>query len=186
MSRVGKKNIALDSKVEVTIQDGHVDVKGPQGALSLDFDKRIELKKEENTLSCSVKEKYVKNKDIQALWGLVRNLVNNMVLGVADGFEKKLEIQGVGYRASVSGKSLSLVLGFSHDVSYVIPEGIEISVEKNIIIVKGIDKQKVGQVAAEIRAFREPEPYKGKGIRYVDERVRRKIGKKAAQEGAAK
>lgn len=184
MSRVGKKSIFVPEGVEVNIQENHLNIKGPRGFLELDYNSRLRVEKQENMISvlqCNPKDRARQTK---ALWGLTRNLINNIILGVSQGFEKKLEIQGVGYRANVQGEKLVLELGFSHAVEYPIPDGIEIKVEKNIISVAGIDKQKVGQVAAEIRFLRPPEPYKGKGIRYVDEYVRRKAGKKVTTEGS--
>lgn len=184
MSRVGKKSILVPEGVEVNIQDDHLNIKGPRGFLELDYDSRLKVEKQENIISVLRRNPKDRARQTKALWGLTRNLINNIILGVSEGFEKKLEIQGVGYRANVQDKKLVLDLGFSHAVEYPIPDGIEIKVEKNIISVFGIDKQEVGQVAAEIRFLRPPEPYKGKGIRYVDEYVRRKVGKKATTEGS--
>ncbi|PIU01803.1 50S ribosomal protein L6 [bacterium (Candidatus Torokbacteria) CG09_land_8_20_14_0_10_42_11] len=185
MSRVGKKIITIAEGVDVQIHDREITVKGPRGSLGLIFDQCLQMKVADKILTIATTDPKDLEKKTKMLWGLTRNLVGNMVLGVTKGFEKKLEIQGVGYRAN-SGKDnkLNLELGFSHPIEYLIPDGIEIKVEKNMIIVTGIDKQKVGQVSAEIRAFRPPEPYKGKGIRYADEYVRRKAGKKATTEGA--
>jgi len=183
MSRVGKKSISIPEGVEVSIQDNHLKVKGPKGVLELEYDPCLKIERGENTISVLRYDSKDRARQTKVLWGLTRNLINNIILGVFQGFEKKLEIQGVGYRANIQGKKLILELGFSHSVEYAIPDGIEIKVEKNIISVTGIDKQKVGQTAAEIRSFRPPEPYKGKGIRYVNEYVRRKAGKKATTEG---
>lgn len=184
MSRIGKKSITIPEGVEVHIKGNNISVKGPKGSLNLDFDPRIKVRKSDKEVTVSpVKEGSV-DKELNSLWGLTRNLVNNIIIGVTRGHRKELEIQGVGYRAKVQGNKLVLEVGFSHPVEYKIPEGIDLKAEKNTVLVEGIDKQKVGQVAAEIRAVRPPEPYKGKGIRYVDEYVRRKVGKKAvAEEG---
>ncbi len=162
--------------------DDQIEVKGPQGTLTQQIPIQINL--ELNELTDGQKELKVipktKSKNGLALWGLTRALIANMVKGVREGFEKKLEIEGVGYRASLAGQKLVLNIGFSHPVEVEPPAGIKFGVEKNMVIVSGIDKQLVGQVAAQIREIRKPEPYKGKGIRYSDELVRRKVGKKAA------
>jgi len=185
MSRIGKKPITIPDQVEVEIKDRKITVKGPKGSLDFIFDFRIEVKQEDKEILVSPKTTRGSQRETRALWGLTRSLINNNVIGVTEGFKKELEIQGVGYRANVEGNKIILELGFSHSIEYEIPAGIEIKVAKNIIAVYGIDKQKVGQVAAEIRSFRKPEPYKGKGIRYLGEQVRRKIGKKAvADEGS--
>ncbi len=176
MSRIGKAPIAIPAGVEINSKDGVVKVKGPKGELSLNLVPGIELKNEEGELSVDVGE----NENLGPMSGTTRSLINNMVIGVTEGFEKKLAIVGVGYRAKAQGKSLNLQLGFSHDVNYELPEGVTAETPSQTeIIVKGSDKQKVGQAAANIRAFRPPEPYKGKGIRYVDEYVARKQAKKA-------
>ena len=176
MSRIGKKAVAVPNGVTVTLDGQTVSVKGPKGQLSWTVADEIEVRQEGAEL---VLAKRVDNPRAQAMWGLSRTLVNNLVTGVTHGFTQKLEIQGVGYRAAVQGKTLNLQLGFSHDVPYPIPAGITITTEKpTMISVSGIDKQLVGQVAAEIRSWRPPEPYKGKGVRYEGEYVRRKEGKK--------
>lgn len=185
MSHIGKKPIIIPEGVEVTIKDDSILVKGPKGSLSFCFNPQIKIEEKNNNLFVFPLSRK-RSKEINALWGLVRSLVNNNIIGVVKGFIKKLEIQGVGYKANVQGKKLILEVGFSHLVEYTIPPDIEVKVEKNIITVEGIDKQKVGQVAAEIRSKRPPEPYKGKGIRYLDEKVRRKVGKKAAAEESGK
>lgn len=176
MSRIGKQPVNIPDGVEVKIDGNTVTIKGPKGRLSFEFDSHLDVKVKDEELVVAPKRKVG---DWKALWGLTRSLVSNMVEGVTNGFEKKLEIRGIGYRARLEGKDMVLELGFSHLVNYPIPLGIELFVEKNIITISGIDKQKVGQVAAEIRAKKKPEPYKGKGIRYVGEAVRRKAGKKA-------
>lgn len=178
MSRVGRNPIKLAEGVEVKIDNGSVEMKGPKGTLAgeINPDLKLEIKDGELTVSRPNDSKYYKS-----LHGLYRSLLNNMVVGVTDGFEKKLEIVGVGYRAEMRQNRLNLQLGYSHPVVFVPPEGIEIVLaDANNISVKGIDKQLVGQVAAKIRSFRPPEPYKGKGIKYIDEYIRRKAGKTAA------
>ncbi|HOQ16295.1 MAG TPA: 50S ribosomal protein L6 [Defluviitaleaceae bacterium] len=175
MSRIGKLPIAIPSGVEVKIGEGNlVTVKGPKGTLERKLSPEMLITIEDNQVIVKRPSDLKKHK---ALHGLTRTLVNNMVEGVTNGFTKELEINGVGYRAQKQGKKLVLSLGYSHPVEMEDPEGIESTVEGNKIIVKGINKEKVGQYAAEIRAKRPPEPYKGKGIKYVDEVIRRKEGK---------
>jgi large subunit ribosomal protein L6 len=162
--------------VTATVKDRDVKVKGPKGELSLRVLEGIDVKLEKDGISVTPREM---TDAMRAQWGMQRTLVNNLVEGVSKGFSQTLEINGVGFRAAVQGKNLQLQLGFSHDVIYPIPAGIDIKCEKpTIIIVSGADKQKVGQVSAEIRGFRKPEPYKGKGIKYAEEKIRRKEGKK--------
>jgi large subunit ribosomal protein L6 len=175
MSRIAKAPIEVPKGVDVKIQDDRVSVKGPKGDLSLNLHSSISLEMEDNVIrAIPAKDSAV------AMAGTFRSLVNSMVVGVTNGFEKKLSLVGVGYRAQVAGSKLTLALGFSHPVEYTAPEGITIEAPTQTeIIVKGCDKQKVGQTASEIRAFRPPEPYKGKGVRYSDERVVRKEAKKA-------
>jgi large subunit ribosomal protein L6 len=176
MSRIGKAPIAIPAGVDVNTHEGVVTVKGPKGELSLKLVSGIELKQEEGQLSVDIDG----NENLGAMSGTTRALINNMVIGVSDGFEKKLSITGVGYRAKVQGNTLNLQLGFSHDVNYELPEGVTAEAPTQTeIIIRGADKQRVGQAAANIRAFRPPEPYKGKGIRYTDEYVVRKQAKKA-------
>jgi len=181
MSRIGKKPIQIPQGVEVKIdvsKDGSkVVVKGTKGELSQEFRPEIKIEAKESQILVSPKKE---SRQTQALWGLTRALIANMVKGVTEGFEKKLEIQGVGYKAEVKEEELVLSIGYSHLVKIKIPEGISIAVEKNIITISGINKGSVGQIAAIIRKTRPPEPYKGKGIRYVGEIVKRKVGKKAA------
>ncbi len=176
MSRIGRMPIALPAGVTVDIAENNkVTVKGPKGTLERVLPAEMEIKLEGTTVTVSRPNDL---KKMKSLHGLTRTLINNMVVGVTEGFEKKLEVNGVGYRAQKNGKTLVLSLGYSHPVEMTDPEGIEVSVEgQNLISVKGIDKEKVGQYAAEIRSKREPEPYKGKGIKYVDEVIRRKVGK---------
>lgn len=176
MSRIGLKPIAIPSGVEVTIKEGNeVTVKGPKGTLTKVFSDEMNIKKEENTI---VVERPTDNKKHKSLHGLTRTLINNMVVGVSEGFEKKLEVKGVGYRVAKQGKKLVMNLGFSHPVEMEDPEGITTEAPSQLeILVKGIDKQLVGNYAAKIRAWRRPEPYKGKGIKYSDEVILRKEGK---------
>lgn len=176
MSRIANQQISIPSGVDVTINGSEVTVKGSKGTLNHSLHSSVELKNEDGTLSIS---EVAGAPNAHALSGTSRALLANMVTGVTNGFEKKLTLIGVGYRAQVSGKKLNLTLGFSHPVEYAIPDGIDIDMPSNTeITVKGIDKQVVGQVAAEIRAYRPPEPYKGKGVRYTDEHVVRKEAKK--------
>jgi large subunit ribosomal protein L6 len=176
MSRIGKSPIAVPSGVEVTVANGTVTVKGPKGTLSRDIPGDIEIAQDDGTLTFVRPNDERRNK---ALHGLTRSLVNNMVIGVTDGFKKELEIVGVGYRAEAQGpNALRLNLGFSHPVNVAAPEGIVFEVPvPTQVVVTGIDKEVVGQVAANIRSIRKPEPYKGKGVRYAGERILRKAGK---------
>lgn len=174
MSRVGSAPINLPSGVEVKIDGKNVAVKGPKGEIAQEVHEDITVKVEDSTLYVN---RPTEQKRHKALHGLCRSLVNNMVVGVTKGFEKELIVTGVGYRAAKQGNKLVLTVGFSHPVEMEMPKGIELDVNNNKIAVKGIDKQLVGEIAAQIRKVRPPEPYKGKGIRYKDERVRRKEGK---------
>jgi large subunit ribosomal protein L6 len=176
MSRIGKKPVALPKGVTASVEGQTVKVKGPKGELSVKLVREVSAKVDEHGITVTPDKAQER---AAQMWGLSRSLVNNLVVGVTTGFTQKLEIQGVGYRAAVQGKNLNLQLGFSHDVVYPIPAGITITSEKPTqLSVSGIDKQLVGQVAAEIRGYRRPEPYKGKGVRYEGEYVRRKEGKK--------
>ena len=176
MSRIGKKPIAVPNGVTVTIEGQTVTVKGPKGQLSWTLAEEITPKLEGSELTLA---KAVEGPRAQAMWGLSRTLVNNMVTGVTTGFERTLELVGVGYRAAMKGNALSMQLGFSHDVDIPAPQGISFAVPKQTEIkISGIDKQAVGELAARIRRIRPPEPYKGKGVRYAGEQVRRKEGKK--------
>ncbi|MBU1131602.1 50S ribosomal protein L6 [Patescibacteria group bacterium] len=175
MSRIGKKPIAIPPKVEVKLNGHQVMVKGPRGSLELILNSKVKTEITDKEVIISVNNS--EDKEEKSLWGLSRSLVNNMIEGVVNSFSKQLEINGIGYKASVQGHKLILNVGYSHPVEYEIPQGIEIKVEKNVITITGIDKQQVGQVAAEIRSIRKPEPYKGKGIKYIDEIIRRKVGK---------
>jgi len=180
MSRIGKQPVEVPNGVTVDIKDNFVTVKGPKGELKKQMHKNMIIELKENE---AIVTRPDETKENRSLHGLTRSLLANMVEGVTKGFEKKLEIIGVGYRAKPSGNKISLTLGFSHPIDFKAPEGIEFKQdeeEKNTIIVTGIDKEVVGEVAAKIRSYRKPEPYKGKGIRYKDEYVPRKAGKAAA------
>lgn len=176
MSRIGKKPVPVPSGVTATINGQTVVVKGPKGELSFVLNDNVLAEMTDDGIRVDPRNE---SKVARSLWGTSRSMVQNIITGVSDGFEKKLQITGVGYRAQVQGKNLQLALGFSHDVVFEIPEGIEIKCPKPTeVTINGIDKQRVGQVAAEIRKFRPPEPYKGKGVRYADEFIVRKEGKK--------
>lgn len=176
MSRVAKAPVVIPGGVDVKINGQEVTVKGGKGSMSWEVHGKVEVKQEDNTLLFSGRDG---GKQAWALAGTTRALVNNMVTGVSEGFEKKLELNGVGYRVKASGNTINLTLGFSHPVDYTLPEGVSAETPSQTeILLKGCDKQQLGQVAAEIRAFRPPEPYKGKGVRYADEYVRRKEAKK--------
>lgn len=177
MSRIGRKPVAVPESVTVELAPGRVAVKGPKGELSQALSPEMTVEQEDGVVTVS---RPTDRGEHRALHGLTRSLIANMVEGVTEGFEKRLEIQGVGYRAQLKGKSLELALGYSHPVSVEPPEGIEFEAPSQTeVVVRGIDKQLVGQVAADIRKRRPPEPYKGKGIRYSDEHVVRKVGKRA-------
>ena len=175
MSRIGRMPVAIPAGVTVTIaENNNVTVKGPKGTLVRDLPVEMEIKEEDGHIVVTRPNDL---KKMKSLHGLTRTLIHNMIQGVTEGYEKKLEVNGVGYRAQKQGNKLVLALGYSHPVEIIDPEGLETAVDGNKIIVKGIDKEKVGQYAAEIRAKRAPEPYKGKGIKYADEVIRRKVGK---------
>ena len=177
MSRIGRKPVVVPDAVTVSLAPGNIAVKGPKGELTTTYSQDMTVSQEDGTILVA---RPTDRGEHRALHGLTRSLIANMVEGVTDGFEKRLEIQGVGYRAALKGKNLELALGFSHPVSIEAPEGIEFEVpQPTEIVVRGIDKQLVGQVAADIRKRRKPEPYKGKGIRYKGEQVLRKVGKRA-------
>lgn len=176
MSRIGKKSIPVPDGVSVDLSGQQLKVKGQKGEMSMTLVDEVLAKLDDDGVSVLPRDK---SKRARAMWGMQRTLVQNLVTGVSEGFIVKLEINGVGYRASVQGKDLQLQLGFSHDIRHPIPEGIEIKCPTQTLIeVSGVDRQKVGQVAAEIRAYRKPEPYKGKGVKYADEYIFRKEGKK--------
>lgn len=181
MSRIGKKPIQITSGVEVKTLNGIIEIKGPKGSLSIKPAPEVEVVIEEKEIKVSPRD--INSNKARALWGLNRTLIANMIEGVTKGFEKKMEINGVGFKARVEGKDLILDVGFSHPVKTVAPENISFLVEKNVITVSGIDKELVGQICASIRKIRPPEPYKGKGIKYTTEIIRKKLGKKAAGAG---
>jgi large subunit ribosomal protein L6 len=176
MSRIGKKPVSVPAGVTASVDGQTVKAKGPKGELSFVVNEEVLVKMEEGAIKVDPRDE---SKDARSKWGMSRTMIVNILSGVKDGFEKRLEINGVGYRASMQGENLQLALGFSHDVLYPVPEGIQIVVPKPTeIVITGIDKQQVGQVAAEIREFRGPEPYKGKGVKYAGEKIVRKEGKK--------
>lgn len=174
MSRIGKLPIAIPSGVTITVDPAEITVNGPKGSLSQFTMPGVTVKQEGDEIIVTRDNDEAVNR---AKHGLMRSLVNNMVIGVSKGFEKKLEVNGVGFRVNLAGNDLKMFLGFSHEVVYSLPQGVSAKVEQNTITVSGISKQQVGQVAAEIRALKKPEPYKGKGIKYADERIIRKSGK---------
>lgn len=175
MSRIGKLPIVLPEKVQTKIEGNTVFVEGAKGKLSFTFSEVVEVKQEENTLVVSPKSELAK-----ALWGTTRSIINNMVVGVSEGYTKSLEINGVGYKMEPQGQKLILSIGYSHKVEVNVPEGLQVSGDanaKNVIHITGVDKQLLGEFASKIRAMKKPEPYKGKGIKYVGEQIRRKAGK---------
>ena len=183
MSRIGNKTITIPAGVELNVNSNEVTVKGPKGTLTRQFSSLIDIKVDGSEVTCvrANEEKHTKQ-----LHGTTRAIINNMIVGVNEGFKKELEIIGIGYKAALEGKNLVLTLGYSHDIKYAIEDGITIEVPNpTTIIVNGIDKQRVGEVASVIRSYRKPEPYKGKGIRYKGEHVAHKEGKTAAAGGAA-
>jgi len=177
MSRIGKKPILIPEGVEVKLDGQKVVIKGPKGELFKEFRPEVTIETKENKIFISPQ---IKNKQTRALWGLTRALIANMVKGVTEGFEKKLEIGGIGFKAQATGDILELFIGFTHSIKIKAPENIRFLVEKNIITVSGFDLEKVSQTAANIRKAKPAEPYKGKGIKYLDEVIRRKVGKKVA------
>lgn len=178
MSRIGRAPITVPTGVSINRQDRHLTITGSKGELQLDLMPGIELSQDGDTVTIA---KATESPETQKSYGLMRTLINNSVIGVSTGYERKLEINGVGFRASVAGNTINLNLGFSHPVAFKLPEGITAKVEKNVVTISGHDKQAVGQVAANLRALKKPEPYKGKGIKYVEERIRRKAGKTATK-----
>jgi large subunit ribosomal protein L6 len=176
MSRIGKKPVAVPSGITANVEGQTVKVKGPKGALSFVVPDDVAVKLDGGQIKVDPRSE---TKRARSQWGTSRTLISNLIAGVSKGFERRLEITGVGYRAAVQGKNLNIALGYSHDINYPIPEGITIVTPRPVeIVISGADRQKVGQVAAEIREYRPPEPYKGKGIKYSDERIFRKEGKK--------
>lgn len=178
MSRIGKKPIGIPDKVEVKVNGNTVDVKGPKGQLSYTFRNEVKIEKADKVLNVTPADE---STGARALWGMSRTLLGNMVTGVTTGFVKTLEFNGVGYKAAVAGNTLTLNLGYSHPIDYKLPQGVEAKVNKNTIEIHGSDKELVGFVAAQVRSYREPEPYKGKGIKYGDEKIIRKAGKTGAK-----
>ena len=181
MSRIGKQPVEVPNGVTIEINGSNVAVKGSKGELKKDFHKDMQIKLEENSLTVS---RTGNSKQQRSLHGLTRNILKNMVEGVTKGFERKLEIIGIGYRATANKNKITMTLGYSHPVEFIAPQGVEFKMDeekKNIITISGIDKQTLGEVAAKVRSFRPPEPYKGKGIKYMEERVVRKAGKSAAK-----
>lgn len=174
MSRIGKLPIEIPNGVTITVDNSNANVTGPKGSLSQFMMPGINVRQEENKIFV---ERSSDSREHRSKHGLMRSLISNMIVGVTEGFTKQLEINGVGFRVSIDGNKLKLSVGYSHNINYQIPEDIKVEVKQNIITVSGNSKQKVGQAAAEIRAFKKPEPYKGKGIRYVNERIIRKSGK---------
>jgi large subunit ribosomal protein L6 len=178
MSRIGRKPITIPSGVTIEVSGNLVKATGPKGGLELYLMPGIEIEQDNGVLSVS---KVTETPETQKSYGLMRTLVDNMIIGVSQGYTRRLEINGVGYRAAVSGNVITLSLGFSHPVIFTLPAGVEAKVERNVITLTGFDKQSVGQVAANLRALKKPEPYKGKGIKYAEERIRRKAGKTATK-----
>jgi|SRR6185369_5369752 len=177
MSRIGKKPVAVPAGVEITLEKNVITVKGAKGVMTFAHRREVKITKGENELVVS---KLGETKQAQAIWGTTAKVIANMITGVTNGFQKQLELNGVGYRMNMAGKKISLALGFSHPVEMLIPEGLEAKIEGNILTVSGMDKQRVGEFTAVVRKLKPVEPYKGKGFRYVGEIVRRKEGKKAA------
>lgn len=179
MSRIGNKTITIPAGVEVNVNGHEVTVKGPKGTLTRQFNPLISIEIDGNTIAC---KRANEEKHTKQLHGTTRALIHNMLVGVSEGFKKQLVIEGIGFRASVSGNKVTLNIGYSHAINYEVEEGVKVEASKPTeLLISGIDKQRVGEVAANIRNFRKPEPYKGKGIRYVDEVVRRKEGKTAGK-----
>ncbi len=183
MSKIGKKQISVPQGVTITVQDSVVTVRGSKGEMNRAIPESLGISVAENSVTIAPNGS-ASDENLSQQWGLYRSLLRNMIIGVSEGFQKSLEFQGVGYKAVPKGNDLELNLGFSHPIFYKAPEGVSFKVEKNIITVSGIDKELIGQVAAEIRSYRLPEPYKGSGIRYVGEIIRKKAGKKAVAAGA--
>jgi large subunit ribosomal protein L6 len=177
MSRIGKKPVALPKGVTVAVKDGQVAVKGPKGELKKPLPGLVKVTADASAINVAREND---SKDARARQGLIRALIANMVTGVTTGFERKLEVNGVGYRFEVAGDKLTMALGFSHPVTFQLPKGVAAKVDKNMLILSGVDRELLGQTAAKVRSFRPPEPYKGKGIKYVEETIKRKVGKTGA------
>ena len=184
MSRIGKKPVILPSGVKAELNGSSLSVSGPKGVLQIEIHPKVKVNVAEKEITVDIADK--ENKKEKSLWGLTRALINNLVEGVTKGFEKKLEDNGVGFKVQVSGQKIIMSLGFSHPVEVEIPNDLSVTVDKNLITIQGSDKQKVGKFAAEVRELKKPEPYKGKGIRYIDEVVRRKAGKVVKVVGGGK
>ncbi|MEK7617656.1 MAG: 50S ribosomal protein L6 [Patescibacteria group bacterium] len=184
MSRIGKKPVILPSGVKAELNGSSLSVSGPKGVLQIEIHPKVKVNVAEKEITVDIADK--ENKKEKSLWGLTRALINNLVEGVTKGFEKKLEVNGVGFKVQVSGQKIIMSLGFSHPVEVEIPNDLSVTVDKNLITIQGSDKQKVGKFAAEVRELKKPEPYKGKGIRYIDEVVRRKAGKVVKVVGGGK
>lgn len=184
MSRIGKKPIIIPNGVKVALNGLALNVTGPKGSLVVMVHPKVKVEVKENEVNVNVEHPDVKFE--RSLWGLTRSLIANAVQGVTQGYEKKLEINGVGFRAAIAGKTITMSLGFSHPVEVTVPEGLNATLEKNVITITGIDKQAVGEFAAKVRALKKPEPYKGKGIKYADEVIRRKAGKVVKAVGGGK
>ncbi len=183
MSRIGKKPLNIPAGVTVTITGDQIGVKGPKGELSLALPKDVTVAKVTLESGSEALEVHVADENLQkAIWGTIRANIANMIGGVTTGWSKSLELNGVGYKMNVAGSTLNLALGFSHEVKVPLPEGIKASIKENVLTIEGFDRQLVGQIAAEIRALKKPEPYKGKGFKYVGEIIRRKLGKQAKSE----
>ncbi len=182
MSRVGKLPITIPAGVTLTATGQNVEIKGPKGVINVTMHENTSFKQVDQTVTIEVK--HPNEQEDRALWGLWRQLLSNAVIGVTTGFEKKLEINGVGFKAAIAGQKLTMNLGFSHPIEFEVPAGITVTVEKNVVTIAGIDKQLVGETAAKIRRYKKPEPYKGKGIKYIDEVIRRKAGKVVKAAGA--
>jgi len=182
MSRIGKKPVTIPEGVEVKVENDLIIVKGPKGELKQKLHPAINIEQKDNQILVTIKD--IKSIEQKALWGLFSRLIQNMVTGVKEGFEKKLEVIGVGFRVSLQGDKLVLNLGYSHPIEFNLPAGIKAEVEKNLITITGIDKQQVGEIAAQIRRIKKPDPYKGKGIKYLDEIIKKKPGKAAVKSAA--
>jgi|SRR3989344_4689219 len=184
MSRIGKKPVVIPPGVKAELKGSSLSVTGPKGTLQIEMHPKVKVVMAENEITVDIADK--ESKKEKSLWGLSRALINNLVEGVTKGFEKKLEVNGVGFKVQVTGQKIVMSLGFSHPVEVEIPKDLTVTVDKNVISISGADKQKVGQFAAEVRELKKPEPYKGKGIRYIDEVVRRKAGKVVKVVGGGK
>lgn len=176
MSRIGSKPVSIPEGVSVDIKENEIEVKGKNASLSVPILESIKIEKKDGEILFSPEKE---TKQAKSNWGTMRSLVNNAIKGASENFSKELVVEGIGYRANIEGNELVMGLGYSHSIRFTIPDGLEITVEKNVITIKGADKAQVGEAAAKIRSFKKPEPYKGKGIRYSDEVVKRKTGKKA-------